>query len=41
MEFRKIVLRNLFAGKGGRHRCREWGACEHSRGRRGWEERRK
>ena len=37
MEFRKIVLMNLFAGKGWRHRCREW-ACGHSRGRRGWEE---
>ena len=37
LECRKMVLMNLFAGQGKRHRQREQ-TCGHSRERRGWEE---
>ena len=40
MVSRKTVLMNLFAGKEWRHRHREW-TCEHSGGRRGYDELRK
>ena len=39
MESRKMVLMNLFAEQEQRYRQREW-TCGHSRGRRGWDERR-